>query len=72
MAMMERQNLIDSSDRPKRVKHESGPNYNGDGDRSLELKGIVDVLDAYQDYEGGVNCSLCGKLHFVLFKIIWY
>ena len=66
MAMTERQNLIDSSERPRRMRHESGPNYNGEGDRSLELKGIIEVLNAYHDYEGGINCSLCGELSIVL------
>lgn len=69
MAMLERQNLLESSERPRRVRHESGPNYSGEGDRSLELKGIMEVLKAYSDYEGGVNCSLCGKFIRFIRKI---
>ena len=72
MAMMERQNLQDSSDRPRRLRHESGPNYNGSGDRTLELKEIQEVLNAYHDYEGGINCSLCGSyvLIFVTSNVV--
>ncbi|KAI8521701.1 hypothetical protein Bbelb_014550 [Branchiostoma belcheri] len=31
--------------------------------RCLELDGVIDVLRAYDSYEGGVNCSICGKLY---------
>ncbi|XP_052826007.1 uncharacterized protein LOC106883847 isoform X3 [Octopus bimaculoides] len=31
----------------------------GSGCKTLELQGVIDLLKQYDDYEGGVNCSIC-------------
>ena len=59
--MIDSTNIMDMGSRPRRVRHESAKNYDGEGEKTLELRGILDVLSAYRDYDGGVNCSLCGK-----------
>ena len=33
--------------------------------KTLELEGIVKVLQAYDDYGGGINCSICGKCAYI-------
>ncbi|XP_060575553.1 uncharacterized protein LOC132733008 [Ruditapes philippinarum] len=63
MAMIDSSNILDLTSRPRRVLHSPGKNYDGEGERNLELRGIFDVLSAYQGYEGGINCSKCGKLY---------
>ena len=62
MAMIDNSNVIDFSSRPRRVHQSTGKNYDGEGERNLELRGILDVLSAYKGYEGGINCSMCGEL----------
>ena len=52
--------------RSKRLKMEAGNNQRhydatGCGRKTLELQGVIDVLKEYNDYEGGINCSICGK-----------
>ena len=32
----------------------------------LELEGIVRVLREYEDYDGGINCSICGEFKLVI------
>ncbi len=54
--------------RPRRHRHEpqrafSGANLN---QKTLELEGIVSVLKQYHDYEGGINCSICGEFGQVI------
>lgn len=60
--MIDSSNIIDFSSRPRRVHQNAGKNYVGGGERNLELRGILDVLSAYKGYDGGINCSMCGKL----------
>ncbi|XP_045178942.1 uncharacterized protein LOC123538712 [Mercenaria mercenaria] len=63
MAMIDSSNILDISGRSRRVLQSPGKNYDGEGERNLELRGIFEVLSAYRDYEGGINCSKCGKLY---------
>ncbi|WAR11447.1 hypothetical protein MAR_025664 [Mya arenaria] len=63
MAMLDKSNIVDFSSRPRRVHQTAGRNYDGEGARTLELRGVLDVLSAYTGYEGGINCSMCGKLY---------
>lgn len=56
--------------RSKRLKMEAGNNQRhydatGCGRKTLELQGVIDVLKEYDDYEGGINCSICGKNQFL-------
>lgn len=60
MAMLDNSNTLDFSGRPRRVVQSPGKNYDRECDRNLELRGIFEVLSAYSDYEGGINCSKCG------------
>ena len=60
-------NNIDYQPRPKRHRMEphriffgSNPNQ-----KTLELEGMFNVLRAYEDYDGGINCSICGKWCFI-------
>lgn len=69
MAMIDSSNIIDFSSRPRRVHHTPGKSYDGEGERNLELRGILDVLSAYKGYEGGINCSMCGKSFDVAFVL---
>ncbi|XP_036361257.1 uncharacterized protein LOC118764541 [Octopus sinensis] len=68
--------------RPKRLRIcGDGSTYNhrhndvsGSGCKTLELQGVIDLLKQYDDYEGGVNCSICGKLYkskVCFIKHIW-
>lgn len=54
---------LDFATRPKRLKTDGNRHYdsNGKGHKLLELQGVVDVLKTYEDYEGGINCCICGK-----------
>lgn len=63
MAMIDKSNIMDLTGRPRRILQSPGKNYDGEGERNLTLRGIFDVLSAYRDYEGGINCSKCGKLY---------
>lgn len=60
MAMIDSSNIIDLASRPRRGLQSPNKNYDGDGERNLELRGILDVLGSYRDYDGGINCSKCG------------
>jgi hypothetical protein len=49
--------------RPKRARCDSsrglfGSNQN---DNNLELSGVLSVLREYDDYQGGINCRICGE-----------
>ncbi|KAL4217024.1 hypothetical protein ACF0H5_023480 [Mactra antiquata] len=63
MAMIDNSNIIGLVSRPRRVLQSPSKNYDGEGERNLELRGILDVLGSYRDYDGGINCSKCGKLY---------
>lgn len=67
--MIDSSNIIDFSSRPRRVHQTPGKSYDGEGERNLELRGILDVLSAYKGYEGGINCSMCGKSSDVVFVL---
>ncbi|KAL3854372.1 hypothetical protein ACJMK2_013644 [Sinanodonta woodiana] len=51
--------------RPKRTRFDGPRHYDvtGEGGKTLELRDVIEVLKAYNDYDGGINCSLCGKLY---------
>ncbi|XP_041374997.1 uncharacterized protein LOC121387837 [Gigantopelta aegis] len=63
-------------DRPKRSRSDSTKHYdfNGSGPRCLELQDVIRVTKQYEDSDGGMNCSLCGKLYksrVCFIKHIW-
>ncbi|XP_064598624.1 uncharacterized protein LOC135464970 [Liolophura sinensis] len=68
---------LEFASRPKRLRHDSGSRHydsSGCGSKSLELQGVIKVLKEYDDYDGGVNCSICGKLYksrVCFIKHIW-
>ncbi|KAK3082666.1 hypothetical protein FSP39_002083 [Pinctada imbricata] len=53
------------SSRPKRIRHDSGRHFNRDGvsEKTLDITGVVGLLKRYTGYDGGINCSVCGKLY---------
>lgn len=54
---------FDFCTRPKRQRLEGSKHYdvNGSGPKCLELEGVISVLKEYDDYDGGINCSMCGE-----------
>lgn len=55
--------------RPKRIRSLSGKHVE---ERSLDIVGVLDTLKSYEDYDGGVNCKICGKentLSFIIMSI---
>lgn len=69
MAMIDSSNILDLSGRSRRVLQSPGKNYDGEGERNLELRGIFEVLSAYRGYEGGINCSKCGMNFVCLYTL---
>ncbi|KAL5005926.1 hypothetical protein ScPMuIL_017084 [Solemya velum] len=68
--------LLELSLRRKRLRNDSQRGYDelGSGGKSLKLDGVIDVLKKYNDYDGGINCSICGKLYksrVCFIKHIW-
>ena len=55
--------LTMSYDRPRRSKMDGNRMFGGVDPcrKSLGLEGVMDVLKGYQEYEGGINCSICGE-----------
>ena len=51
----------ESHPRPRRTRHNSSKHYDVER-KDLELSQVLDVLQCYVDYGGGINCSICGKL----------
>lgn len=51
--------------RPRRNRHESSKVF--DAERKLDLSEVLDVLQTYVDYDGGINCSLCGKFMLLMY-----
>lgn len=53
-------------ERPKRmrldpkIRHRHYDAY-GVSHRSLDIGGVIGVLRKYEDYDGGINCSICGE-----------
>ncbi|XP_071102977.1 uncharacterized protein [Haliotis cracherodii] len=67
---------FDFCTRPKRQRLDGSKHYdvNGSGPKCLELEGVISVLKEYDDYDGGINCSMCGKLYkskVCFIKHIW-
>ena len=31
-------------------------------EKTLDISGVISVLKGYEDYDGGINCSICGKM----------
>ena len=54
--------MVDSEShpRPRRTRHDSAKHYDVER-KDLELTEVLDVLQCYVDYGGGINCSVCGK-----------
>lgn len=54
--------LLQLSLRRKRLRNDCQGGYDemGSGGKSLKLDGVIDVLKKYNDYDGGINCSICG------------
>lgn len=50
--------------RPRRSRHDSGRHFdsNGPTDRHLDIRGVLEILKKNENYDGGVNCAVCGKL----------
>ena len=49
--------------RPRRHKNDSQRGFCGTNpaDKTLEVEGVMKVLNNYDETEGGINCSVCGK-----------
>ncbi|CAH1789585.1 unnamed protein product [Owenia fusiformis] len=62
---MDYEDPLDFAQRPKRMRLDSQRSYEGvlPSPKGLELDGVLDVLRKYEEYEGGINCSVCGKLY---------
>lgn len=60
---IESNNAMDTQERPRRLRMETQRIFHGGNpnQKCLELEGVVKVLSQYADYEGGINCSICGK-----------
>jgi len=56
----------ESHPRPRRTRHDSAKHYDVER-KDLELSEVLDVLQCYVDYGGGINCCVCGKSSFPLF-----
>ena len=58
---------IDNSifkERRKSVRRDSHRHFidiNPDEKRNLGLTGVIHVLKSYDDYDGGINCCICGE-----------
>ncbi|XP_076449619.1 uncharacterized protein LOC143286004 [Babylonia areolata] len=52
----------ESHPRPRRARHDSSKLYDRER-KDLELAEVLDVLQRYVDYGGGINCCVCGKLY---------
>ncbi|KAL8604523.1 hypothetical protein ACOMHN_015807 [Nucella lapillus] len=52
----------ESHPRPRRTRHDSSKLYDRER-KDLELAEVLDVLQRYVDYGGGINCCVCGKLY---------
>ena len=50
----------ESHPRPRRTRHDSAKHYDVER-KDLELSEVLDVLQCYVDYGGGINCCVCGK-----------
>jgi hypothetical protein len=50
----------DNHPRPRRSRHDSSKHYDATR-RDLQLSEVLDVLQCYVDYGGGINCCVCGK-----------
>ncbi|ELU11729.1 hypothetical protein CAPTEDRAFT_198599 [Capitella teleta] len=66
----------ESPSRPRRQRHDSIRAISGctTTERTLDVKGVMSVLSAYSGSEGGINCSICGKLYkskVCLTKHLW-
>lgn len=48
--------------RPRRTRQESAKHYDSTR-KDLQLSEVLDVLQCYVDYGGGINCCVCGKLY---------
>ena len=66
----------DCKSRCRRNRSDSARNLFGfnSNDNNLELNGVLSVLDEYDNYDGGINCRICGKfsislLYFVIFCV---
>ncbi|OWF45496.1 uncharacterized protein LOC110456978 [Mizuhopecten yessoensis] len=63
---METTSHLGFEERPKRMRLDPRCKHydaNGVSHRSLDIGGVIGVLSKYQDYDGGINCSICGKLY---------
>jgi len=55
---------LEFESRPKRMRMDTKLRHydsNGMTQRSLDIEGVIRVLSKYDDYDGGINCSICGK-----------
>ncbi|VDI78376.1 Hypothetical predicted protein [Mytilus galloprovincialis] len=62
--------------RPRRQRHDSGRHFdsNGPTERHLDIRGVLEILRKNENYTGGVNCAVCGKLYksrVCFIKHIW-
>ena len=59
---------FDYPSRPKRTRHDSGKHFSADGvsEKTLDIVDVIGILKKYSEYEGGVNCCMCGKVNFSL------
>lgn len=63
----------ESHPRPRRTRHDSAKHYDAQR-KDLELTQVLDVLQCYVDYGGGINCCVCGKLSVFSFStsVFWF
>ena len=51
-------------ERRKSVRRDSQRHFidiNPDEKRNLGLTGVIHVLKSYDDFDGGINCCICGE-----------
>lgn len=49
--------------RQRRCRNDSAKHYDAER-KDLQLEEVWAVLQTYGDYDGGINCSICGKIRF--------
>ena len=51
------------AERPRRSRPDVKRSFGGKNpdEKSLDLEGVLEVLQSYSDYEGGINCNICGE-----------
>ena len=57
--------ILEYQERPKRGRRDPQRaliDLNPDERRNLGLSGVIHVLKSYDDFDGGINCCICGKM----------